>query len=357
MIFIALFLLSGRVRAADVREEVAEAVGAEELEELAEGTGLSEYGSILGGYDIEGFLGKLLTETLRTVVSPDLFRDLGAVLTTVLLLAAVRTLAPEPTEGFDAASLACASGVMLLMSGTQHSLTVLAEETLVKLQDIANALLPVLAAASLMSGQVTAAAAKYSAAALFLNVLTNLCCGFLLPLVRLYLAAAAAEAAVGNGVMNAVLGFLKWCGATVLSCLMLAFTLYLSLTSMASNAADAAIVRSTKTAVSAMLPVVGSIAGDAASSLLAAAGLIRQAVGAFGLLVISAAILAPFFQTGIRYLLLKGVAAISSELAESRMCRLLKRLSESMALLMGCIGSCGLMLFFSVYSLLRAVGQ
>ena len=298
-----------------------------------------------------------MTEIIRSVVSPQTLRDLAAVLTTVLLLAAVRTVTPLSNAPFDVSALACVAGVMLLLSGTQNSLTVMAEETLVKLQDVANALLPVLGTAALLSGQVTAAAVKYSAAAMFMNVLTNLCCSFVLPLARLYLAAAAAEAAVGSSVMSAVLGFLKWCGVTVLSCLMLVFTLYLSLTSMAANTADAAVVRSAKTAVATMLPVVGSIAGDAASSILAAAALIRQAVGTFGLLAIASVILAPFFQTGLRYLLLKGVSAISSELAEERMSRLLKRLGESAALLMGCIGSCGLMLFFSIYSLLRAVGQ
>ena len=137
---------------------------------------------------------------------------------------------------------------------------------------------------------------------------------------------------------------------------MLAFTLYLSLTAMASDAADAAIVRSAKTAVATMLPVVGSIAGDAGSSLLAAAGMIRRTVGSFGLLAVTSAILAPFLQAGSRYLLLKGAASVSSELAEKRMARLLQRLSESMALMIGCIGSCGLILYFSVYSLMRAVG-
>jgi stage III sporulation protein AE len=137
---------------------------------------------------------------------------------------------------------------------------------------------------------------------------------------------------------------------------MLAFTLYLSLTSMTANTADAAIVRSAKTTVAAMLPVVGSIAGDAASSLLAAAAVIRQAVGSFGLLAVCAIVLTPFLQTGLRCLLLKGVSAISSELAEGRLALLLRRLSESMALLTGCIGSCALLLFFSVYSMLRTVG-
>ena len=52
-----------------------------------------------------------------------------------------------------------------------------------------------------------------------------------------------------------------------------------------------------------------------------------------------------------------GRVFISAELAEGRMALLLKRISEGLALMMGCIGSCALLLFFSVYSLLRAVVQ
>ena len=84
--------------------------------------------------------------------------------------------------------------------------------------------------------------------------------------------------------------------------------------------------------------------------------MIRQAVGSFGLLAVTSVLLAPFLQAGARYLLLKGAAAVSSELAEKRIARLLQRISESMALMMGCIGSSGLILYFSVYSLMRAVG-
>lgn len=343
--------------AADCSAELAEAIGAEGLEETAEELGLGQFGSVLGGYDAEGFLASLLKDGVKAAVSQELLRDMAAVLVTVLLLAGVRTVLQPPEGSFDAPMLAASSAILLLLSRRQDSLAALAESTVYKLQDTANALLPVLGSAALLSGQVTAAAAKYSAAALFMNVLLNLCCSFVLPLIRLYLATAAAEAVTGSGVMSSVLGFLKWCGGTALACLMLAFTLYLSLTSLASNAADAAIVRSAKTTVAAMLPVVGSIAGDAASSILAAAGMIRQAVGSFGLLAVSSVILAPFLRSGARYLLLKGIASISSELAEKRLSRLLQRLSESMALMMGCIGSCGLILYFSVYSLMRAVGS
>ena len=355
MILLVSLLLCMPVRAADVRDSLEEALGVDELEKLAEETGLAEYGSVSEGFDGESFLGDLLTDTVRAVISPQKLRDLASVLLTVVLLAAVRAVTGPPAGSFDAASLAGACAVMLLLSSGQDSLTALAESAILRLQDAANALLPVLGSAAMLSGQVTAAAAKYSASALFLNVLVNLCCGFVLPLTRLYLAATAAEAAVGGGVMSSVLGFLKWCGATALSGLMLAFTLYLSLTAMAANSADAAIVRSTKTAVAALLPVVGSIAGDAASSILAAAGILRQSVGSFGLLAVTSILLAPFLQAGVRYLLLKGASAVSSEIADGRTTLLLRRLSETAAMLTGCIGACALMLFFSVYSLLRTV--
>ncbi len=353
MMLLLLLLLGCPVRAADSSEELAEALGVDKLEDAAEDTGLSDYGSVLRGYDAEGYLGDLALRAVKTVISPNAFRNTSAVLLTVLLLAAVRTVAAPPDEGFDAAALAGSSAVLLLLGDSQDGITAVAEASLLKIQDVANALLPVLSSAALLSGQVTAAAAKYSAAAFFLNALVNICCSFVLPLIRLYLAAAAAEAAVGGGVMSSVLGFLKWCGATALTCLVLAFTLYLSLTALTANTADAAIVKSAKTTVSAVLPVVGSIAGDAASSLLSAAAVIRQSLGSFGLLTVAGVLLAPFLQTGLRYLLLKGVSAISAELAEARISRLLRRLSDGMALLMGCIGSGALMLFFSVYSFLR----
>jgi stage III sporulation protein AE len=351
---VAAALLCTDVSASDAREALLEALGAEELETLAEETGLEDYGSMAEGFDGEGFLQNLLAETVRAVASPRLLRELAAVLPVVFLLAAARTVTGKPAGSFDAVSLAGACAVMLLLGGGQNGLTAAAETAIYRLQDAANALLPVLGSAALLSGQVTAAAVKYAAAAWFLNALVNLCCGFVLPLIRLYLAAAAAEAAVGGGVMSGVLGFLKWCGATALSALMLAFTLYLSLTAMAANSADAALVRSAKTAVAAALPVVGGIAGDAASSILAAAAVIRQSVGSFGLLAVASILLAPFLHTGVRYLLLKGIALVSSELAESAAALMLRRLSETMALLLGCLGSCALLVFFSVYALLRA---
>ncbi|MBR2716956.1 MAG: hypothetical protein IKP17_02395 [Oscillospiraceae bacterium] len=347
-------LLNLPVRAADAEEVLADTLSLDGLSEAAEGSGAEDWGSPAEGVDAEGFLAALGRDALRALLEPELLRDMGAVLLTVLLCSAAGVVSDAAAAGFDAVSLAGAAAVTLLLAGGNDALVRETEETVYSLRDVSEVLLPILSSAALLSGQITAAAAKYAAAALFLNLLVRLCCGFVLPLVRLYVAAAAAEAAVGSGVMTSVLGFLRWCAVTALTVLMLAFTLYLSLTALTANSADAALVRSAKTAVSTLLPVVGGIAGDAAASLLSAAGVIRQSVGAFGLLTVTGFLAAPFLRAGLRGLLLKGVSAAAAGFASDRLSVLLKRLSEAMSLLLGCLGACGLLLFFTVYALMEA---
>ena len=333
---------------------LADALQLGKLEEAAEDTGLGNYGSILAGVDAEGFLRDLLAEASKAVLSREFIRDLSAVMLAVLLCGAAKTAALPTGSRFDAVSAAGAAAVTLLLAGGQDALIVQLEQAVVKLQDLANVFLPMLATSAFLSGQLTASAAKYAAASWFFNVLVNLCSSFVLPAVRLYVAAAAAEAAVGGGVLSGVLGFLKWCVSMALTCLLLAFTLYLSLCSLTGNAADAAAVRSAKTAISTVLPVVGSIAGDAASALLSAASVLRQSVGIFGLLAVAGILILPFLRAGVRYLLLKGAAAVSSGLTDDRLSGLLRRMGEASALLLGSLGVCGFLLFFTVYSFVGA---
>lgn len=84
------------------------------------------------------------------------------------------------------------------------------------------------------------------------------------------------------------------------------FTAYLSLSRVLTGSADAMAVKAAQAAFSGMVPVVGSILSDASESLLASAGLIRSAAGAFGMLAVLAMALAPVCAAGG---ILSGTAA------------------------------------------------
>lgn len=65
-------------------------------------------------------------------------------------------------------------------------------------------------------------------------------------------------------------------------------------------------VKAAKFTMSSLVPVVGGILSDAAETVLAGAGILKNAVGVFGMLAVLAMCVVPFLQLGIHYLAYKG---------------------------------------------------
>lgn len=344
-----LALLTLPAKADWLTEEMTEALDVSALEETAEDLGLDFAGaSRNSGEAFEA----ILRGALKLCLPKETLARTAACLTVVLFCGLLRNSFGIGGSRLDVLSLCGAAAITALTMGGAEAIVSVGTESLRKAQDAANALLPTLSTAALLSGEITAAAAKYTAAAFFLNVLLNLCVGGVIPVVSVYCAAAAAET-VCSEVMSGVLGFLKWCVTMLLTVLLLSFTIWLSVSGMVSGTADAAVLRGAKTTISTMLPLVGSIASDAASSVLSAAAALRQQLGVFGLLLIAAALLLPFLRIGAQYLLMKGAAAVSGGLGDAKLKKLMERNTEALGMLLGCLGVCGLMLFFSVFSLMK----
>ena len=345
-----LVLLAVPARADWISEELEAALDTEAVEETAQDAGL-DFRAVSQSGAGEAFV-KLLREALSACLPKAALSRTAGCLMVVLVCGLLRNSFGINGGKLDVLSLCGAAGITTLTMGGTGTFVQLSIETLQKAQDAANALLPTLSAAALISGEVNASAAKYAAAAFFLNVLQNLCIGGVIPAVQFYCAAAAAEA-VCSEVMSGVMRFLKWCVTTVLIVILLCFTVYLSVSGLISGTTDAAILRGAKTTISTMLPLVGSIASDAAASVLSAAAVLRQKLGIFGLLLIAAVLLLPFLRIGAQYLLMKGAAAVSGGLGDSKLQKLMERNTEALGMLLACLGACGLMLFFSVFSLLK----
>ena len=336
--------------AAEPEEELEKRLGVSAVEEAAEE--LTGESVPLAGFQPETALQRLFSGLLQGEAFSRAAASGGKALLILLCCAGAESVFPLGEGGMSSLTLAGAAGMSLLLAGTQQSLLELTCAALNGLQDFGNVLLPTLTAAAAAAGQASGAAAKYAAAALFLNVLLNAVQGLAVPVVRLYIAASAVEAASGSDAVSGAVAFLHWLVTRILTLLMLAFILYISLTGLAAGTADAAVLKAAKTAVSAAVPVVGGIAADAAGSILAAAGAIRSALGIYGLIAALGAVGLPFVQIGAHYLAYRGAAALCGGLAPGRLAALAKRFSEGMGMLLGCLGACGLMLFFSIYAMM-----
>ena len=132
------------------------------------------------------------------------------------------------------------------------------------------------------------------------------------------------------------------------------FTLYLTVSGAAAGSADTVTARLARSAVG-VLPVVGSILADAADSVLAGAGAVKNTVGAAGLLAVLAVCLLPLVRLGVQYLVYKAAAFLAGILGAEQLTGLIDTLGGAFGLIFGMTGACGLLLLISISSALGVV--
>ena len=104
-----------------------------------------------------------------------------------------------------------------------------------------------------------------------------------------------------------------------------------------------------------MVPVVGGILSDASEAVLVSAGLVKNAVGIYGVLVIIALWIRPFIQIGMQYLLLKLTAGICGMFGTKAPVKLISCFSGAMGMLLAMTGAVSLLLLVSVVSMMKGV--
>lgn len=280
---------------------------------------------------------------------------LCAILLTLVLLCSVAQL-PPTKKAINAVSVAGALGICAVFIGTANTMVTLATDTLQNVSDYSALMLPVLASASAMSGGMASSSALYAGTVMFSELLMQLISKLLIPALYFFLAICAAEAALSSELLTEIREFIGWLISKSLRIIVYIFLGFLSVTGVIGGAADAAAIRATKATLSGMVPVVGGIISDASETLLASASILKSSIGIFGLIVVLAICIVPFFQIGIQYLMLKVTSAISGTIGLKPHVNLLKNFSSAMGYLLAMCGTCCFLVMISCVCFIKVVG-
>lgn len=257
--------------------------------------------------------------------------------------------------GLDTVAVAGALAVTAVAVADVSALIGLGRRVLSDMEGFSKVLLPTITAATAASGAPGGAVARQLATMLFSDVLLSLISRLLLPLVYAYVAACTAYAALGNEGLKRISSTLKWTVTLVLTSVLLLFVGYLTVSGVIAGTADAATIKAAKFTVSSVVPVVGGILSDAAETVLAGAGILRNAVGVFGMLAVLSMCLAPFLQLGVHYLTYKGAAALTATVSGGRVAGLIDNISGAFGLVLGMTGASALLLLISMVSAISVV--
>ena len=343
-----------------VQDELGQAAGVDQIE----GHAPPEVSEILGDSGVQnvsldgalGQIGTYLKGQFFGVFQTGL-KSAALILAVVVLCGVAESmLDTESAVGPNFVPLGGALAIAAVSAGDLTAFVGLGANTLTTLSDFSKVLLPSLAASATAAGALSSGSVKYLATALFFNLLISAARSVILPLVYAYIAAVIANAALGGSALDGAVRLLRWLCVTLLTLLVLAFTLYLTLSGAISGSTDQVTAKLAKTTISAALPVVGGILSDAAGSLVAGASLLRNAIGIFGLLAVLCVCLLPFLRLGVHYLLYKATAGLAGALSSPRLTGLISGLGTAFGLVMGLLGAGAAILFLSILSSLKGFG-
>ncbi len=276
-----------------------------------------------------------------------------ALIATTMIVSILRQF---PSGSADVVSFAGVLMVSVILLSSTKSMVALGVDTVNQLAEYGKLLLPVMTAALAAQGGVTSSGALYTGTAAFNALLSGLITRLLVPLIYMFLVLAIAGAVTHVNMVQKLRDFIKWLVSWGLKVILYIFTGYMGITGVISGSTDAAALKAAKLTISGVIPMVGGILSDASEAVVVSAGIMKNAVGIYGLLVIAVLWIHPFLQLGIQYLLLKATAAICAIFDIKAMTGIIEQFSTAMGLLMGMTGSVCFLLLISTVCFMRGVG-
>ena len=341
---VALLLLSSASYADSIDTKSVENALPEEVKELS--------GELSDAGDTESFFNRLsdtIVEELKENMGGILKKAVNVVIVAVIC-AVLGMFVNDKTP--ELVSLCGCAAITIICVSDTNSYISLGTKTVNDISSFSKILLPAMCTASAACGEISSAAVRYAASALFMDVFISVAQNLIIPFVYAYLAVSIASAAFNNGILASVARLFKWVSTSLMTLLSLGFTAYISVSSAIASGGDKLASKIAKTTISTALPVVGGIISDA---VVAGAEIVKNTLGAFGMIAVLSFCISPLIIIGLNYLAFKAASACTSALKLPQISSLTQSVGGAFGMLLGLIGCCGVMMFISLISCMRAV--
>jgi len=242
---------------------------------------------------------------------PLYMRNAALILFSVLLCSGIDLILP--TEDPQLKRLVRFVGILLISYNAVTQLQSIMQtgaQTIENLHIFSQAILPTLAAAVAASGGVASAAIRQTLTIVFIELLMNLIVEILMPLTYCHIFVSTAAALLPQQNLQHLSAWIRKGITWFLTGGLLLFTGFLKIAGISASSADELTLKITRSAISAAVPVVGSIISDAAGSVLQSASVLKNTLGIAGMLLVLAVCLRPFLVMTVQFLLYRIVSLL-----------------------------------------------
>ncbi len=309
-----------------------------------------------GSYDSNGALNRLggrfsakLRETAKSELS-----FVVSILSISFLCSLASSVCPNGNIAGYIDTAGCCT-IAYMLSASVEGIISQSISAINQLSDYSRAAMPAIFTAAAACGAVGSASVKYAAACFAIEIFMSIARDIIIPLIYAYLAVSLSASIFDNSVLKSASSLCKNLAVYLMTGICIVFSGYIGISGLIAGSTDAMAVKTAKTVISNSLPVVGGIISDAASVVLASASIIKNTAGVFCLIAVCALCIGPFAVLSVKAFLYKAVSSATEMLPGNKMSALLKSIGSTMSMLLGLIGSCGIMLFISIMSGIKVI--
>ena len=227
--------------------------------------------------------------------------------------------------------------IITLIVSTFSNCISLVKNTIQNLVGFSNSLIPILMKLMLTTGAITSAGMIQPILLLLINFIGNAISNFILPVVLISTSLNIISQISDEIKISKIPKFLNSATIWVLGIIMTLFVTVLSLEGSLTQTVDGVTAKTTKAAVSTVIPVVGKILGDATDAVIGCAGILKNAVGFVGVIVILGICLSPIIKLTILTITYYLASALCQPIADAKIVNLLESVADTFKTLLAII--------------------
>lgn len=237
--------------------------------------------------------------------------------------------------------------VTVIMSNF-NSIIQTVKETSQNLVAFMNMLVPILITLMVYTGSITTSGILEPFILFMINFVGNMIQSILIPLM-LIITVFSIISKISNKIqIDKISSFLKSSVIWFLGIILTVFVGIISLEGTLSSSVDGITAKTTKAAVSTMIPVVGKILGDAVDTVLGCGLVLKNAVGIVGVIVIIGICIVPIIKLGVITIAYNLSASIIQPIADEKIVKLLSEMGGIFKVLLGILCSLSVMLIIGI---------
>ncbi len=222
------------------------------------------------------------------------------------------------------------------------------KEAIINLVGFSNSLIPLLITLMLTTGAIVSAGVVKPVLLILINFIGNFITNFILPLVIIGTVLGIVSKISNKVRIDKLAKFMKALGVWILGIIMTLFVTVLSLEGTITQTVDGVTAKTAKAAVSTVIPVVGKILGDATDAVIGSAGIIKNAVGFLGILVISGICISPIIKLTLLSFTYYIASCVCQPIADEKVIGLLDSIGDTFKILLAIIFCVSLMLIIGL---------